>query len=93
MFENLTVRETLEYAALLRLPSSMTREQKWNRVDQVIRELGLAKCENTRIGSPDVRGISGGERKRVSIGIELVTQPRLIFLDEPTSGLDAFTFV
>ena len=91
MFENLTVRETLQYAALLRLPSTMSNEAKRKRVDEIITELGLAKCENTIIGSPETRGISGGERKRVSIGIELVTDPKLLFLDEPTSGLDAFT--
>lgn len=53
--------------------------------------LKLKKCENTRIGGPLVKGVSGGERKRTSIGVELITDPSLIFLDEPTTGLDSFT--
>ena len=51
----------------------------------------LNKCQNTRIGGPLVKGVSGGERKRTSIGVELITDPNLIFLDEPTTGLDSFT--
>lgn len=93
MYQNLTVRETLTCAAQLRLSSSYTDAQKKERVDTIIRQLALSKCENSRIGGPNKRGVSGGERKRVSIGIELVTEPKLIFLDEPTSGLDAFTYV
>lgn len=91
MFENLTVRETLMYAARLRLPRSVSEEQKAARVDKIINELALVKCRDTYIGGPSRRGISGGERKRVSIGIELVTNPSLLFLDEPSSGLDSFT--
>ena len=62
-----------------------------NRVNDIIGELRLNKCENTKIGGPLVKGISGGERKRTSIGVELITDPSLIFLDEPTTGLDSFT--
>jgi len=51
----------------------------------------LTKCQNTKIGGPLVKGVSGGERKRTSIGVELITDPNLIFLDEPTTGLDSFT--
>ncbi|SPR01275.1 unnamed protein product (mitochondrion) [Plasmodiophora brassicae] len=92
MLHNLSVRETLMYAAMLRLPSSVSKEDKANRVEKIIEQLGLKKCADSWIGSVDTaRGISGGERKRVSIGIELVTDPSLLFLDEPTSGLDAFT--
>jgi ABC-type multidrug transport system ATPase subunit len=91
MFANLSVTETLTYAALLRLPSKLSRSEKLKRVNEIIMELGLDNCRNTWIGSPQSRGISGGERKRVSIGIELVSQPRVLFLDEPTSGLDSFT--
>lgn len=90
MFAELTVQEQLSYAALLRLPSSLTRERKLFRVESVIQELGLSKCKDTVIGSELVKGISGGERKRVSIGTELVTDPSLCMLDEPTTGLDAF---
>lgn len=81
MYRTLTVRETITFAALLRLPRYFTKEQKKARVEEVITELGLAKCANTIIGDEENRGISGGERKRVAIGIELVTNPRLLFLD------------
>ncbi|PXF41838.1 ABC transporter G family member 22 [Gracilariopsis chorda] len=90
MFAELTVEEQLTYAALLRLPSSMPREKKLMRVQKIIQELGLGKVKDTMIGSHIVRGISGGERKRVNIGTELVTNPSLLFLDEPTTGLDSF---
>ena len=90
MFAELTVREQLEFSARLRLPRSMPLEKKRGRVEQVVRELGLSKCVDTMVGNAVVRGVSGGERKRVNIGIELVTDPSLILLDEPTSGLDAF---
>ena len=83
MCENLTVRETLEYAARLRLPSTMSWAGKRKRVNRIIEELGLKKCEHSRVGGATQRGISGGERKRLSIGVELVTGPRLLFLDEP----------
>ncbi|KAJ3269080.1 hypothetical protein HDV01_001888 [Terramyces sp. JEL0728] len=90
LFKQLTVFETLRYSALLRLPQTMTIAEKEARVNSVISQLGLTGCKNTPIGDELVRGISGGERKRVSIGIELVTNPHILFLDEPTSGLDAF---
>jgi ABC-type multidrug transport system ATPase subunit len=61
------------------------------RVAEVIKELRLEKCQYTRIGGEMVKGVSGGERKRTSIGVELITDPSLIFLDEPTTGLDSFT--
>ncbi|KAJ1740047.1 hypothetical protein LPJ78_004944 [Coemansia sp. RSA 989] len=86
----LTVQETLAYASNLRLPSSeYTAQDKNNRVNTVIRQLRLEAARNTRIGNEETRGVSGGERKRVSIGTELLTDPRLLFLDEPTSGLDS----
>ncbi|KAJ3330848.1 hypothetical protein HDU76_004694 [Blyttiomyces sp. JEL0837] len=91
MFTNLSVEETLTYAATLRLPSSMTKAQKQAQVNSIIMQLGLDGCRKTWIGDSMTRGISGGERKRVSIGIELVTNPSILFLDEPTSGLDAST--
>lgn len=87
----LTVRETLSYAARLRLPDRLfTRKEKDNRVDETIGMLRLEKCQNTRMGGPGQRGVSGGERKRTSIGTELVSDVSLLLLDEPTSGLDAF---
>ncbi|KAJ3220188.1 hypothetical protein HDU67_005514 [Dinochytrium kinnereticum] len=93
MFKNLTVIETLSYGAQLRLSSTTPKEQKAKRVDDIIQELGLLKCKDTKIGDSDLKGISGGEKKRVSIGLELLSQPSILFLDEPTSGLDAFTAV
>ncbi|KAJ2742906.1 hypothetical protein GGI20_004147 [Coemansia sp. BCRC 34301] len=86
----LTVQETLAYASKLRLPNSQyTPERKTERVNTVIRQLRLEAARNTKIGDASTRGVSGGERKRVSIGTELLTDPRLLFLDEPTSGLDS----
>ncbi|GAB4861153.1 hypothetical protein Ancab_036310 [Ancistrocladus abbreviatus] len=88
---HLTVKETLTYAALLRLPNTLTREQKKERALNVISELGLESCQNTVIGGTYIRGISGGERKRVCIGNEILLNPSLLLLDEPTSGLDSTT--
>ncbi|KAJ2720328.1 hypothetical protein GGI07_004667 [Coemansia sp. Benny D115] len=86
----LTVRETLTYASKLRLPNThYSPQQKDDRVNTVIRQLRLENARNTRIGDASTRGVSGGERKRVSIGTELLTDPKLLFLDEPTSGLDS----
>jgi len=91
MFPHLTVRETMYYTARLRMPRGTTYDEKIARADEVMQVLGLSDCKDTRIGSAFFKGISGGERKRTSIGIELITNPRVLFLDEPTSGLDAFT--
>nr|GMD94159.1 ABC transporter G family member 22-like isoform X1 [Ipomoea batatas] len=91
VFPHLTVKETLTYAALLRLPKTLSTEQKKERALSVICELGLERCQNTIIGGALIRGISGGERKRVCIGNEILLNPSLLFLDEPTSGLDSTT--
>ncbi|XP_052729464.1 ABC transporter G family member 22 isoform X4 [Vigna angularis] len=91
LFPHLTVRETLTYAARLRLPNILTKEQKEKRALDVIEELGLERCQDTMIGGSYVRGVSGGERKRVCIGSEIIINPSLLFLDEPTSGLDSTT--
>ncbi|KAM1659390.1 hypothetical protein ACFX1X_002530 [Malus domestica] len=89
LFSHLTVKETLTYAALLRLPLTLTRNQKKERAMNVINELGLERCQDTLIGGAFVKGVSGGERKRVCIGNEILLNPSLLFLDEPTSGLDS----
>jgi ABC-type multidrug transport system ATPase subunit/ABC-type multidrug transport system permease subunit len=89
-FSNLTVTETLTLAARLRLPREYSKAQKKEIVDQVIAELSLNQARDTKIGGPAVAGISGGERKRVNIGTELITRVPILFLDEPTSNLDAF---
>ncbi|MCO5614053.1 hypothetical protein L7F22_068334 [Adiantum nelumboides] len=91
LYPHLTVRETLLYAALLRLPTEMSRAHKSDKVDQIIRQLGLERCQYTIIGNAFLCGVSGGERKRVCIGHEILIDPSLIFLDEPTSGLDSTT--
>ncbi|XP_022717046.1 LOW QUALITY PROTEIN: ABC transporter G family member 9-like [Durio zibethinus] len=91
LYPHLTVTETLVFTALLRLPNSFSKEEKITHAEAVITQLGLTKCKNSIIGDPFLRGVSGGERKRVSIGQEMLINPSLLFLDEPTSGLDSTT--
>jgi ABC-type multidrug transport system ATPase subunit len=91
LYETLTVFETLYFAAMLRLPQKMSTAEKEQRVHTVIKALGLKRCQDTIIGGGFRRGVSGGERKRVSVGHELLIDPSIIFLDEPTSGLDSTT--
>lgn len=88
-YPHLTVSETLIFTALLRLPNSLTKREKIVHAEAVISQLGLSKCKNIVIGGRFVKGLSGGERKRISIGQELLINPSLLFLDEPTSGLDS----
>lgn len=85
----LTVHEALLFAARLRLPENVRDSEKIARVDDVIEKLGLNAIRNVRIGDGEKRGISGGEMRRVSIGLELVARPDVLLLDEPTSGLDS----
>ncbi|PAA61248.1 hypothetical protein BOX15_Mlig010405g1 [Macrostomum lignano] len=87
----LTVRENLRFSAALRLPGSVTDLERRRKVESVIEELGLSKVADSKIGTELIRGVSGGERKRTNIGMELITDPSVLFLDEPTTGLDAFT--
>ncbi|KAK6917510.1 Toll/interleukin-1 receptor homology (TIR) domain [Dillenia turbinata] len=89
LYPHLTVTETLVYTALLRLPNSITKQEKIEQALVVIEQLGLTQCKNSLIGGQHLRGISGGERKRVCIGEELLINPSLLLLDEPTSGLDS----
>ncbi len=89
MHQCLTVFETLYYVALLRLPRSWSVEDKVARVERVIDALRLQKARDTVIGGTSQRGVSGGERKRTSVGSELLTNPKVLLLDEPTSGLDS----
>jgi len=90
MYTHLTVAETLMLSAHFYLPQSMTQEQKDEVVDTIIMELGLNKARDTKIGNDKVRGVSGGERKRANIAVQLISDPAVLFLDEPTSGLDSF---
>ena len=87
----LTVRETLRFAAGLRLPTWMSTEEKRQRAESVLLKMGLRDCADNLIGSELVKGISGGEKRRVTIGVQILSDPRVLLLDEPTSGLDAFT--
>ncbi|XP_038974878.1 ABC transporter G family member 1-like isoform X2 [Phoenix dactylifera] len=85
----LTVREAVYYSAQLQLPDSMSKSEKKERAETTIREMGLQEAMDTRIGGQASNGISGGQKRRVSICIEILTRPKLLFLDEPTSGLDS----
>jgi len=87
---NLTVRETLMYAAQLRLPKHEVQFAQ-EKIDSLIEELGLTSCADTRVGDDQYRGISGGQLRRLSIAQELINDPNFLFLDEPTSGLDSTT--
>ncbi|KAI3876260.1 hypothetical protein MKX03_028490 [Papaver bracteatum] len=89
LFPMLTVEETLLFSAEFRLPRSLSKSKKMERVQAVIDELGLRNAAKTLIGDEGHRGISGGERRRVSIGVDIIHDPILLFLDEPTSGLDS----
>ncbi|KAG6412272.1 hypothetical protein SASPL_124946 [Salvia splendens] len=88
LFPMLTVYETLMFAADFRL-GSISRDEKRQRVEDLIQQLGLFSSRNTYIGDEGTRGVSGGERRRVSIGVDIIHKPSLLFLDEPTSGLDS----
>lgn len=90
LIPTLTVYETVLNSALLRLPRSMSFGAKVARVTEVLNELRILSIKDRVIGSNFDRGISGGEKRRVSIACELVTSPSILFLDEPTSGLDAY---
>jgi ABC-type multidrug transport system ATPase subunit len=90
LFARLTVFETLLLSAKFHLPVTSSNELIMGKVEAVIQELGLSACKHTLVGSATVRGVSGGERKRVSVGKELMSSPKYILVDEPTSGLDAF---
>jgi ABC-type multidrug transport system ATPase subunit len=88
-----TPRECIRFSAKMRLPRSTTEEELDQLTTRMLKELGLTSCADTLVGGPLIKGISGGERKRTSVGVELVTKPSMVFLDEPTSGLDSFSAV
>lgn len=88
---NFTTFETLKYTADLRLEKQLTAAEKLEKIEFVLGQMGLLHARNTIVGSPLQKGISGGERKRLCVAMELITGPTLLFLDEPTSGLDSVT--
>jgi ABC-type multidrug transport system ATPase subunit len=88
-FPHMTVRETLAFRVELKLGSLISKQAQVERVDELIQKLQLEKSADTIVGDVKVRGISGGERRRLAIACELISNPSVIFLDEPTSGLDS----
>ena len=90
LYPMLTVYETLILAARFRLPARLSLAAKRARVEALIDELGIRGARDTLIGDQRHKGVSGGERKRTNVGVEIIGDPSLVFLDEPTSGLDAF---
>lgn len=99
---SLTVRETIEFAAKLALPANVTARERKERTEDMLRDFGLASVRDVKIGTPLQRGISGGQKRRVTTASQLITLPKIIFLgmplalgvvidfvDEPTSGLDS----
>ncbi|KAG8368644.1 hypothetical protein BUALT_Bualt15G0067000 [Buddleja alternifolia] len=85
----LTVREAVYYSAQLQLPTTMSKAKKKEIAERTIREMGLHDSMDTKIGGWGRKGLSNGQKRRVSICIELLKRPKLLFLDEPTSGLDS----
>jgi len=87
----LTVREHLIFQAMVRMGHSLRYKDRLARVKEVLADLGLSKCQDTLIGIPGrIKGISGGEKKRLSFASEILTNPSILFCDEPTSGLDSY---
>ncbi|KAL9252066.1 putative white-brown complex homolog protein 30, partial [Drosera capensis] len=86
---NLTVEENLWFSARCRLSAKLPRAEKVLVVERVIESLGLQSVRGSLVGTVEKRGISGGQRKRVNVGLEMVMEPSLLILDEPTSGLDS----
>ncbi|XP_044493897.1 ABC transporter G family member 7 isoform X2 [Mangifera indica] len=89
-FSQLTVRETISLAAELQFPEISSVEERDEYVNSLLFKLGLVSCADSNVGDAKVRGISGGEKKRLSLACELIASPSVIFADEPTTGLDAF---
>ena len=85
----LTVREAVYYSAQLQLPRSMSIAEKREIAERTIKDMGLQNCVDVRIGGWGRKGLSNGQERRVSICLEILTRPKLLFLDEPTSGLDS----
>ncbi|KAJ4989415.1 ABC transporter [Stagonosporopsis vannaccii] len=86
---SLTVRETLYFAAQLALPSSVSKAERKARIEGLLSSFGLHQQADTIIGTPIRKGVSGGQKRRVSVAAQLMTSPKILFLDEPTSGLDS----
>jgi ABC-type multidrug transport system ATPase subunit len=85
----LTLHETVDFAARLSLPRSLSKKERLARVDELIESFGLQRQKDNIVGTPLRKGLSGGQKRRLSVASQLVTSPRILFLDEPTSGLDS----
>lgn len=84
-----SVADVLAFSAAARLPPSTTKEERLEIVREVAAALGLTQVLDSIIGDENRRGISGGQRRRLSVAMEMVAKPDILFLDEPTSGLDS----
>ena len=86
---SLTVRETVDFSARLSLSTSVSRRDRLNRIDALLKAFGLTEQAHTLIGTPLRKGVSGGQKRRTSVAAQIITDPKILFLDEPTSGLDS----
>eukprot|EP00978_Attheya_sp_CCMP212_P039754 scaffold209912_cov54-Attheya_sp.AAC.2 len=89
-FPHMTVKETLDFRVELKMGRKLTKDARDDLVQDLMDQLSLTKSANTIVGNAKIRGISGGEKKRLSIACEMIDSPPVIFLDEPTSGLDSY---
>ena len=85
----LTVKETMYFAAQLSLPEAISKADRLRRIEALIGAFGLQNQKDTLVGTPIQKGISGGQKRRLSVASQLITSPKILFLDEPTSGLDS----
>ena len=86
---SLTVSETLRYSATLALPRDIAAHELQHRVEHLLESFGLRTQSQTLVGTPLQKGLSGGQKRRVSVATQLITSPKILYLDEPTSGLDS----
>lgn len=86
-----TPRESFRFSASLRLPSSLSVDEINEKAEKLLDDLGLLECADVLCGNQVIKGISGGQKKRTCVGVEIITDPTLLFLDEPTTGLDSFS--
>lgn len=90
LYPFMTVFETLLLAANFKMSKHTPLEEKEKKVDTIINLLGLTEVRDKMVGTQEERGLSGGEKKRLNVAIEMISSPQILFLDEPTTGLDSF---